>query len=217
MISLRRRPQLFLAFLSSLVVSWILLSAEAFRVDTAILFRHRQQQHATTSSHRRRCGAIAVQVNDMDDWIRLSSESLQKLTGVSLLDRMEGVETLSQVHSNERYSVLSHDIEDDPVYCYFNAGALSAFEYPVEEIYKLPSRYSAPDGPVRSNRQALMETVVTEGVWTFPTAIRVTKAGRQFQLQDVVLWNVYDNDGVRVGQTALFDRERILPVDQTAP
>jgi hypothetical protein len=214
MISLQRRPQLFLAFLSSLVVSSILLPAEAFRVDTAGVFRHRH--HATFSS-RRRCSAISLQVNDMDDWIRQSSESLQKLTGVSLLDRMEGVETLSQVHSNERYSVLSHDIEDDPVYCYFNAGAFSAFEYPPEEIYKLPSRYSAPDGPVRSNRQALMETVVTEGVWTFPTAIRVTKSGRQFQLQDVVLWNVYDNDGVRVGQTALFDRERVLPVDQSAP
>jgi hypothetical protein len=213
MISLRHRPQFFLAFLSSIVVSWILLSAEAFRVDTAVVFRHRH--HATFSS-RRRCSAISLQVNDMDDWIRQSSESLQKLTGVSLLDRMEGVETISQVHSNERYSVLSHDIEDDPVYCYFNAGSMASFEYPPHEVYELPSRYSAPDGPVRSDRQALMKTVVNEGVWTFPTAIRITKSGRQFQLQDVILWNVYDNDGVRVGQTALFDRERILPVDQTA-
>jgi hypothetical protein len=30
------------------------------------------------------------------------------------------------------------------------------------------------------------------------------------------LWNVYNHEGVRVGQTALFDRERILSVDQIA-
>jgi hypothetical protein len=30
-------------------------------------------------------------------------QNLQNLMGVSLLDRMEGVETISQVHSNERY------------------------------------------------------------------------------------------------------------------
>jgi hypothetical protein len=215
MLSLRYRRQVFLGFLYSLVVSWIILPAEAFRADTATVFRHKRH-HYSTFSPRRRCGAISAQVNDMDDWIRLSSESLQNLTGVSLLDRMEGVETISQVHSNERYSVLSHDIEDDPVYCYFNAGSLLSFEYPPEEVYELPSRHSAPDGPVRSGRQALMQTVVNEGVWTFPTAIRQTKSGRQFQLQDVILWNVYNHEDVRVGQTALFDRERILSVDEIA-
>jgi hypothetical protein len=213
MISLRRRLPVFL---SSLVVSFLLFPAEAFRADTASVFRHRQYQYSTFSP---RCHyvAISAQVNDMDDWVRLSSESLQKLTGVSMLDRMEGVETVSQVHSNERYSVLAHDTEDDPVYCYFNAGAFLTYEYPPQEIYELPSRYSAPDGPVRADRQALMQTVVKEGVWTFPTAIRQSKSGHLFQLQDVILWNVYNNDGVRVGQTALFDRQRILPVDQTAP
>jgi hypothetical protein len=138
----------------------------------------------------------------------------RELTGASLLDRMEGVETVSQVHSNESYSVLAHGIQDDPVYCYFNAGAFLTYGYPPEEIYELPSRYSAPDGPVRADRQVKMQTVVAEGVWTFPTAIRQAKSGHQFQLQDVVLWNVYTDDGVRVGQTALFDRDRILPVPQ---
>jgi len=151
-------------------------------------------------------------VEDIDGWIRLSSESLKKLTGKNLFDRMEDVETYAHVHENERYAVLSHGTQDDPIYKYFNKGAFLTFRWPEDEVYKLPSRYSAPDGAVRSDRAVMMQTVVDQDVREIPVAIRNTKFGEQFQLKDAILWNVYDDSGRRVGQTALFDRTLITPV-----
>ena len=69
-------------------------------------------------------------VKDIDEWIRLSSDSLEKATGNSLVDYMEGVDSLQQIHSNTRYAVLSHGNQTDPIYNYFNKGALQQFEWP---------------------------------------------------------------------------------------
>ena len=152
-------------------------------------------------------------VEDIDDWVRLSSDSLQRFTGKSLLDVMEGVDTVESVHDNERYAVLSHGNQTDPIYNYFNKGAFLTFQWPESEVYSLPSRYSAPDGSLRQDRAKMMQTVVDQDVRTIPIAIRQTKAGDFFQLTNVTLWNVYDDSGeVRLGQTAVFDRTLIQPL-----
>ena len=154
-------------------------------------------------------------VENMDDWVRLSSESLKVHTGESLLDRMD-VGTVGLVHTNERYAVLSHGTQKDPIYNYFNRAALETFQWSEDEVYQIPSRYSAPDGATRSDRQERLKKTAEEDVINLPNAIRQTKSGDQFQINDVILWNVYNDDGVRVGQMAIFDRELIVPVDQTA-
>lgn len=152
-------------------------------------------------------------VSDLDQWITWSSDSLLKLTGISLLDRMEGVENVHDVHTCIRYAVLSHDTQQDPIYIYFNQGAFLTFQWPDNEVYSLPSRYSAPGGELRNERDILMKKVVQDQVQTFSEAIRQTKSGHQFRLKDVLLWNVYDTGGNRVGQTALFDRTLIVPLE----
>jgi hypothetical protein len=55
-----------------------------------------------------------------------------------------------------------------------------------------------------------MESVVEQDVCFIKTAIRQTKMGRKFQLTDVILWNVYNDQEERVGQTALFDRDLVV-------
>lgn len=149
-------------------------------------------------------------VQDMDEWVRWSSDSLKKLCGESLLDRMDNVDTVSAVHSCQRFAVLSHGTQDDPVYNYFNLGALLTFQWPEDEVYQLPSRYSAPDGAIRSDRSVLMQSVVDDDVRTIPLAVRQTKSGDQFEIHDLILWNVFDGEGNRVGQTALFDRTKLV-------
>ena len=172
----------------------------------------------TTTKHIASSRLFAVppppgRVDDVDEWVSWSSDSLERLSGESLLDKMEGVGSVAEVHGNERYAVLSHGIQEDPIYNYFNEGALQTFLWPPEEIYSVPSRYSAPSGNVRQERQQLMQNVVEQDLRVFPTAIRQNKLGKQFQLTNVLLWNVYNNDGDRVGQTALFDRNLIVPVE----
>lgn len=191
-------------------LSFLLLEIYSFRAHShacAFVLIHpshrRQRRRSIKTIHK----AIPPgRVEDMDDWVRLSSESLYKFTGQSLLDVMDDVSSFDEIHSNERFAVLSHGNQTDPIYNYFNKAALNQFEWPESEIYSLPSRYSAPDGALRSDREQMLKTVEQqEEVRIIPTAIRQTKSGTQFQLTNVTLWNVFDDSGVRVGQTAWFD------------
>lgn len=161
---------------------------------------------------RQRLGAswssIPGRVQDMDAWVRFSSDSLQKFTGKSLYEEMEGsnARTPSDVHTDERYAVLSHGNQADPIYNYFNKGAFLAFEFPEETVYQMQSRYSAPDGKVRSERDGLIQTIVEQdGLKILTNAIRRKGNGELFLIPNVILWNVYDDEGNRVGQTAIFD------------
>ena len=150
----------------------------------------------------------------MDEWVQLSSDSLKQFTGKSLLDVLHDVSSISDIHSNTRNAVLSHGNQTDPIYNYFNKAALQQFEWPESEIYSLQSRYSAPDGALRRNRDEAIQSIAQlEQVRILPTAIRQTKSGVQFQLVNVTLWNVYDTDGVRLGQTAWFDRNLICKLE----
>ncbi|KAG7374027.1 MEKHLA domain containing protein [Nitzschia inconspicua] len=151
-------------------------------------------------------------VEDMDAWIQLSSDSLKKITGKSLFDYMEGVTRPDQVHDNERYAVLSHGTQDDPIYCYFNKAALQQFQWTENEIYSLPSRYSAPDGADRTSRQIDVEQAIQQDLKELKSVIRQTKHGDLFEMLNVLLWNVYDGKK-RVGQTALYDRELVRPIE----
>ena len=151
-------------------------------------------------------------VADMDAWIQLSSDSLQKFTGKSLFDYMKGVSEPSQVHDHERYAVLSHGVQDDPIYCYFNKAAFLQFQFSEDEVYQLPSRYSAPDGAERESRAEDVQQAVAEDVKELGSVIRQTKHGELFEMVNVILWNVYDESGERVGQTAFYDRDLVRPV-----
>jgi MEKHLA domain len=171
-----------------------------------------QSKSSFVTSSRKLCVPDG-RVGDIDEWVTWSNHSLLKLTGTSLLDRMEGIDSIHDVHSCSRYAVLSHGTQQDPIYNYFNQGALLTFQWPEDEVYQLPSRYSAPGGKLRDQRDILMERVVQEQAQTFPEAIRQTKTGQPFRLTDVLLWNVFDTEGSRVGQTALFDRDLIVQLD----
>lgn len=156
-------------------------------------------------------------VANVTEWLLLSSNSLQQYTGKSLLEHMveDSVESLQDAHENTRFAILSHGIQEDPIYNYFNKAALETFQYEPEEIYQLPSRKSAPPD-LRVDRAALIQASVECGFQIYTKAVRVTKCGRLFQINEGLLWNVYDNEGNRVGQTALFDRNKIVELDDSS-
>lgn len=152
-------------------------------------------------------------VVDADTWVDMSSHSLYRLTGKSMYDRMENIGCASQVHESIRFAVLSHGTQDDPIFCYANKGALQLFQWPESEIYQLPSRYSAPEGKLRDDRSNAISTTAQQKFSFITSATRQTKTGNLFEMNDVLLWNVYDNDGVRVGQTALVDCKLVKQVE----
>jgi hypothetical protein len=118
------------------------------------------------------------------------------------------VESIQDVHTHKRYAVLSHGIQEDPVFCYSNVAAREAFQYTEDELYQLPSRYSAPGGGERKNRQS----VSNNNIWFIPSGIRQRKDKSLFEFRDVILWNVYNDRGIRLGQTAVYDQAKVTNV-----
>lgn len=178
------------------------------RGQCAFLQHHGSPKPYRLASCSRQYSIPPGRVEDIDEWVRLSSESIKRFTGTSLLEGL-GLDSVQDVHTNERFAVLSHGNQTDPIYNYFNKAALLQFQWPESEVYSLPSRYSAPDGFLREDRAEMMKTVEDQDVRTIPIAIRQTKDGEFFQLTNVTLWNVYDDEGTRLGQTACFDRNYI--------
>jgi hypothetical protein len=131
-------------------------------------------------------------VEDIDEWIQWTSDSLNQVFNQSLLELM-AVDSIEEIHIHQRYAVLSHGIQDDPIFCYSNVAARDAFQYTEDEFYQLPSRYSAPGGGDRQRRQRIMEDANNANLWIIPSGIRQRKDGSLFEFRDVILWNVYES------------------------
>mmetsp|Transcript_29297 Transcript_29297/g.48425 ORF Transcript_29297/g.48425 Transcript_29297/m.48425 type:complete len:214 (-) Transcript_29297:35-676(-) len=156
-------------------------------------------------------GPPAGRIEDIDQWIEWTSDSLQQFDNQTLFDFMN-VDTMEDIHNHERYAVLSHGVQDDPIFCYSNVAARTTFQYTEDEFYQLPSRYSAPvGGGERKDRAQIMNDVNNDNLWIIPNGIRIRKDGSLFEFRDVILWNVYHH-GVRVGQSAVYDREKVMEV-----
>jgi hypothetical protein len=151
-------------------------------------------------------------VEDVNTWIQWSSNSLKQVYNQSLLELMR-IDSIEQVHTHTRYAVLSHGTQDDPIFCYSNVAARDAFQYTEDEFYQLPSRYSAPGGGDRQSRQKIMEDANNSNLWIIPHGIRQRKDGSLFEFRDVILWNVYNPQGVRVGQSAVYDQNKVAKVE----
>lgn len=209
-----------IASLSAIVFAIGTISCESWSTSETFLLKRRRAnvspQHKATAIPIPCLGddcEIPGRVQDPDNWIRLSSESLKRCTGTSLFERL-GVSTPNEVHENDRYAVLSHGVQDDPIYHYFNRAAFGTFQFPEQVVYKTPSRYSAPSGPERDvTRAKQVDDAVQHDHTVIPEAIRQTYHGNLIRVCNIVLWNVYDENGDRVGQTAIYDRSQVEPYE----
>ncbi len=107
------------------------------------------------------------------------------------------------VRRSAKFVVLAHSPEDDPKFIYANKAAQKCFEYSWEEFLSLRSRLSA-EAPDRAERQALLQQVTRNGFMTGYRGVRVAKSGRRFIIEDGVVWELIDRDGMRHGQAATF-------------
>ena len=127
-------------------------------------------------------------------------DSYQCLLKKSLLVNIGG-EPLIQSLYNAPFALLSHGLEDDPIFNFGNAAALKLFEYSWPEFIQLPSRLSAK--PVdQEERQRLLAAVNQQGYIDNYTGIRIAASGREFLIENTVVWNIIDKDGRYCGQAA---------------
>lgn len=100
------------------------------------------------------------------------------------------------------YMVVSHNTDPDPIFNYGNQTALKLFEMNWQELTSLPSRQSA--APIEQiERSLLLKTVSEQGYIDNYSGVRISKTGKRFLLQNAIVWNLIDDQGVYRGQAAV--------------
>ena len=142
--------------------------------------------------------------DELQRMLALIAGSFLRLTGRPLLEN-----TSPEGFWNARRVIVAHGTEDDPVFFYGNRMALTVFEMDFANFTRLPSRYSAE--PVnREERVRLLERVSRAGYIDDYAGVRISATGKRFHIEQAVVWNLIDAEGVLHGQAATFDRWQVL-------
>lgn len=103
------------------------------------------------------------------------------------------------------FAVLSHGVEADPVLNYGNRQALALWEMSFADFTRMPSRVTA-EAMLRGERERLLAIAARKGFIDDYAGVRISSSGRRFRIENAIIWNVTDENGVRRGQAATFDR-----------
>lgn len=134
---------------------------------------------------------------------QLLCQSYFHWTGKCLIDgdvsQPEAVEALFEAD----FAVLSHDMQNDPVFNYANRSAMHLFGMDWLEITHTPSRYSA-EPMLQEARASFLERVAQFGYVDDYSGIRIAKNGRRFLIKHAIVWNLIDAKGELKGQAAVI-------------
>jgi PAS domain-containing protein len=137
-------------------------------------------------------------------FFKLLSNSYSRLLGKPLVPESVSHEDAPRwLYENASFGLLAHNTNADPVFVYGNLTVQKLFEYDWDELTRLPSRLSA-EAPDRDERQAFLEQVERDGFVCAYRGMRVTKSGKRFWIDNVVVWQLHDDAGVYRGQAALI-------------
>lgn len=134
--------------------------------------------------------------------VTLLADSYQRLLNRPLLAYPDE-QDLGWLAFSAQFALLSHNAEQDPLFNYANQAALQLFEFSWDELIGMPSRLSVEPAN-QQIRERLMAEVTNNGFVENYTGIRVSKTGRRFRINNAVIWNVHDRQGVYNGQAACF-------------
>lgn len=158
-------------------------------------------------------------IHNLENHIRLLDSSLAKSRGDGMFEWIQSKlsshasspETAKQLHYNQRFGVLSHGTQPDPIYNYGNIASLELFEQTLENLCKTPSRYSTiPE--LMEDRSNLIEDIETQGYGLIDKAIRVSAKGNLFLIHQILVWTVFSDDNERLGLAAIYDRNGVSPL-----
>jgi PAS domain-containing protein len=133
-------------------------------------------------------------------FVTLLTESYAQLVRVPLVPNGKDAAWL---YRDAPFAVVAHNTDPDPRFIYANEAAQTCFEYSWDEFIGLPSRLSA-EASDRAEQQALLDAVAKNGFMSGYRGIRVAKSGRRFLIEDGVVWDLIDQQGIRHGAAATF-------------
>lgn len=150
--------------------------------------------------------------------IRWVDASLRKWTGRGVVERMgllntnivvEDNSVYETIYNDNRYVLITHGTEVDPIYNFGNRAALTAFWRSWDNLVELPSAQSVVlQSQDEVRRKELMRQVTEQNYVDDATGIRIRDDGTFLRLVDAVVWNCINDEGIAIGQAAFFDREQ---------
>ncbi len=141
--------------------------------------------------------------------VTLMEESLQRLTGKQFTDFGLNRNNLAESVYHVPFVIVSHNTDPDPIFNYANLTAQKLFEMNWAEFTLLPSRLSA-EVPNQEERAKLLKVVTTQGFIDNYAGIRISKNQRRFQIQDVLVWNLFNAENQYCGQAAFWHHWQFL-------
>ncbi|OUC12766.1 MAG: MEKHLA domain-containing protein [Alkalinema sp. CACIAM 70d] len=131
--------------------------------------------------------------------------SFEQQVGRSLLVNRGSPEAIAQALFEAPFVVVSHGTEADPIFNYGNQQALSLWEFDWESFIQLPSRKSVEPSE-HIDREQLLAEAKLKGYVSNYRGIRISRTGRRFWINNVILWGLVDEQGEPCGQAATFDQ-----------
>lgn len=107
------------------------------------------------------------------------------------------------------FPILSHDGAADPVLTYGNLAAQALWEMPWEKLTSMPSRLTAEPAH-RDQRDAMFAQMRQKGVIENYAGVRISATGKRFEIQNAVIWTLFDAQGQKCGEAACFHRWQVL-------
>ncbi len=135
--------------------------------------------------------------------------SYRHWTGSELIPSGKSPQKRARELFHQRFVVLSHGTQEDPVLNYGNQAALVLWEMTWEEFTAMPSSLTAE--PInRAERARLLTQVTRNGYIDDYRGVRISKSGRRFLVEKATVWNIIDEKGRYSGQAAAFDHWNYL-------
>lgn len=153
------------------------------------------------------------QAEEIIDHSQRLVSSFQYWTGKSLLANFSPIpktpKAIAQQLFYAPFVLLSHGIEDDPVFNYGNRLALKLWEIDWQDFIGMPSRLTA-EPVVQTEREKLLAETREKGFMNNYQGVRISSQGKKFFVVNAIIWNVIDDQKVHCGQAAMFSEYRFL-------
>lgn len=131
-------------------------------------------------------------------------------TGQSLLEPLPQTPIAqSEALFDAPFALLSHGTQADPIFNYGNQTALDLWEFDWQAFTHMPSRLSA-EPIAQADRSQLLAEAKNKGYISDYQGIRISRTGKRFWIEQVVLWDVLSETGENCGQAATFSHWRVI-------